>query len=148
MEVSIQQATEDHLNGIHKLVLDWGYSAIESATLEWLEALLESPNHQVFVAIADGSVAGWAVAEKRITLGSGVFSEMTALVVSSSYRREGIGKVLVNAVEEWSTNLGLSRLVVRSNVTRLESHEFYPAIGFERTKTTHVYAKALKPSRK
>ncbi|MCK2149424.1 hypothetical protein MYE70_10135 [Marinobacter alexandrii] len=69
MDVSTPCAKSEHLKGIHKLVLDWGYSASESATLDWLEALLES-------------------------------------------------------------------------------HEFYPAIGFERTKTTHVYAKALKPSRK
>lgn len=148
MDVSIQCAKREHLKGIHKLVLDWGYSVSESATQEWLEALLDTHNHQVFVAIADGSVAGWSVAEMRVTLSDGWVSEITALVVGSSYRRLGMGKLLVNAVEAWSSNLGLSRLVVRSNVTRLESHEFYPAIGFELTKTTHVYAKALKHSRK
>jgi len=148
MNIAIQHATREHLKGIHKLVPDWGYSASESETQEWLEALLNSRNHRILVAIADGSVAGWAVAEKRITLDYGWVSEITALVVGSNYRRLGIGKLLVNAVEDWSKDLGLARLVVRSNVTRLESPGFYPAIGFELTKTTHVYAKALKPSGK
>ena len=32
---------------------------------------------------------------------------------------------------------------LRSNVARPEAHAFYPALGFERSKTQHVYRKAL-----
>ena len=144
MDVSIRHATREHLKGVHELVLEWGYTASESETLQWLDALLASPNHEVFVAVTNDSVAGWAVAEKRISLGEGELAEITGLVVSSSFRRSGIGALLVQALEGWSQDLGLSRVVVRSNVSRLESHEFYPALGFELTKTTHVYVKKLK----
>ena len=148
MEVSIQSGGKEHLKGIHGLVLDWGYSVSEPATLEWLHTLLNSPNHDIFVAVSNDSVSGWAVVEKRILLGEGYICEITGLVVSSESRRLGIGKLLVNAVETWSKNLGLSRVVVRSNLNRLESHEFYPSVGFELTKTTHVYAKELKTPNK
>jgi len=83
------------------------------------------------------------VAEKRITLAQGLVTEISALVVSSGFRRSGLGKRLVNAVEQWSLSMGLHRLVVRSNVSRVESHEFYPSIGFELTKTSHVYTRDL-----
>ncbi|WP_449286745.1 GNAT family N-acetyltransferase [Marinobacter sp. PE14] len=143
MEVSIQTANSEHLNGIHGLVLEWGYPTSESETLEWLKALVNSSNHQVFVAVSDDSVLGWTAVEKRILLGEGVISEITGLVVRSNCRRSGIGQLLVNAVEKWSRNLGISRVLVRSNVCRLESHEFYPSMGFELMKTTKVYAKEL-----
>ena len=148
MNVSIQSATKDHLKGIHELVLEWGYSTSESETLEWLEALMNSSDHQVFVAVSHDSVLGWTAVEKRISLDQGFTSEITGLVVRSSCRRSGIGQLLVNAVEEWSQNLGLSRVLVRSNVRRVESHEFYPSIGFELIKTTNVYAKELDCSNK
>ena len=146
MDISIQQGTAEHLSGIHHLVLEWGYSSNESQTGAWLEALLESPSHQIWVAISDAAVVGWAVAERRISIGELFTTEITGLVVSTSAQRAGVGRLLVQAVEDWSRAKGLSRVVVRSNVSRSESHRFYPSIGFERTKMTHVYVKDLDGS--
>lgn len=143
MDVSIQVATANHLKGIHALVQEWGYVVSEPETLEWLQALIASSNHQVFVAVAGKSVLGWISAEQRISLGHGVVSEITGLVVGSTSRRLGIGRLLVAATEDWSRKLGLSRMVVRSNVRRVEAHAFYPSIGFELTKTTNLYEKEL-----
>ncbi|WP_372612998.1 GNAT family N-acetyltransferase, partial [Halomonas sp.] len=98
----------------------------------------------VFVAVSNDSIAGWIVIEKRISLSTEFTSEITGLVVGSNFRRLGIGQLLVNAAAEWSQSLGLSQVVVRSNVSRLESHDFYQSIGFELKKTAHVYAKGLK----
>ena len=36
-------------------------------------------------------------------------------------------------------------LLVRSNVTRPESHPFYERLGYERIKTQHSYRKTLAP---
>lgn len=144
MDVSIQNASRKYLTGIRELVLEWGYSASESQTQIWLEAVLNSPNHKVFVAVSNDSIAGWIVIEKRISLSTEFTSEITGLVVGSNFRRLGIGQLLVNAAAEWSQSLGLSQVVVRSNVSRLESHDFYQSIGFELKKTAHVYAKGLK----
>ncbi|MDI9246567.1 GNAT family N-acetyltransferase [Marinobacter sp. CHS3-4] len=143
MQVSIQTARSKQLKGIHELVLEWGYSVSEPETLEWLKASANSSNHQLFVAVSDDSVLGWIAVEKRLSLGQGFISEITGLVVRSSHRRSGIGLLLVNAAEDWSRNLGLTRVLVRSNVRRLESHKFYPSIGFDLTKTTNVYTKEL-----
>lgn len=146
MDISIQQGTVEHHSGIHSLVLEWGYSANESQTGAWLEALLASPNHQILVAVSNATVVGWAAAERRISIGELFTSEITGLVVSTGARRAGVGRLLVQAIEDWSSSKGLTRVVVRSNVNRSESHEFYPSIGFELTKTTHVYVKDLEGS--
>lgn len=146
--IAIRHASEEDLTGIHALLRDWGYTASPHETRERLNTLLASPIHEVFVATDAETIVGWVVAEQRISLGSGRFAEITALVVSSQHRRAGIGKQLVAQVEEWSKSQRLPQLVVRSNLTRVESHEFYPALGFAGTKTTRVYAKSLKESRK
>ncbi len=54
--------------------------------------------------------------------------------------------MLVVEAERWATTLDASAVVVRSNVAREESHHFYPALGYARTKTQHVYMKHLRSS--
>lgn len=144
MAVSIRAARREDVNGVHDLVYEWGYTASESQVQVWLDELVISPNHNLFVAVSNDSIAGWVVVEKRISLDSGFTSEITGLIVGSSFRRLGIGNRLVNAAEEWALSLGLSQVVVRSNVNRLESHEFYRSLGFELRKTAHVYSKVLR----
>src|SRR2546430_17689930 len=63
--------------------------------------------------------------------------------VGTGARRGGVGRLLVQAVEEWATDRGLSSVDVRSNVVRPESHPFYKRIGYARSKSQHVYAKLL-----
>jgi GNAT superfamily N-acetyltransferase len=64
-------------------------------------------------------------------------------VVDAAQRGLGVGRALVDAVESWARTRGLDRVVVRSNVVRLESHPFYERIGYKRIKTQHVYRKGL-----
>ena len=144
MDISIEPGRVDHLDGIHALVLEWGYTASRLRTKAWLEAIANSPDHQLFVALSGGSVVGWIAVEKRLFLSELFVAEITGLVVGSRARRAGIGQLLVQSAEDWSSSMGLPRVVVRSNVTRLESHGFYPAVGYTQSKTTHVYTKDLK----
>jgi GNAT superfamily N-acetyltransferase len=98
----------------------------------------------VAVASKHGNqLSGWVVVERRVSLESGEKAEITGLVVTRSARREGIGKALVSFAEQWSAQLGLSSVRVRSNVARTESHDFYQHLGFMRKKTQHVYEKQL-----
>ena len=58
-------------------------------------------------------------------------------------RRSGAGRRLIAAAEDWTRARGLRELFLRSSVDRTEAHVFYPALGFERSKTQHVYRKSL-----
>ena len=59
-------------------------------------------------------------------------------------RRLGIGKLLVGQVEQWAIAIGCDVVAVRSNINRVESHLFYPALGYESVKTQVAYRKRLK----
>lgn len=144
MDISIQTADLKYSRKINQLMHEWGYSAPHADTEKWLHELLNSTNHAVFLALAGDSLCGWVMVEKRISLASGFTAEITGLVVSTAYRRLRVGYQLVSAAEQWAQEVGMSHVVVRSNIQRDESHRFYPAIGFQRQKTSHVYTKQIK----
>jgi GNAT superfamily N-acetyltransferase len=108
-----------------------------------LNLLHDRADHWVGVAARGSVPLGWVHVARRLVLESGECAEILGLIVSESARNTGIGRRLVAAAEHWSRSLGLASIAVRSNVLRVESHRFYPALGYARTKSQHVYAKAL-----
>jgi len=144
MKIVIRQAQIDNCVAITKLTLELGYLVTEENIKEWLDYLLKSENHMVLLAQDEcGQTCGWIVMEKRISLEAGFKAEITGLVVGTEWRRLGIGKELVAAAESWAIESGLSRIVVRSNIKRKESHVFYNNIGFSLVKSAHNYEKQL-----
>jgi GNAT superfamily N-acetyltransferase len=140
MNITINQAQLNNHIAITNLTHELGYSTTEDQTYEWLSYLLRSKDHQVFVATTDnGTLCGWIVVEKRISLEAGFKAEITGLVVGASFRRFGVGKQLVAAAISWVHELKLQKLVVRSNIQREDSHEFYKDIGFSFKKSAHNY---------
>jgi GNAT superfamily N-acetyltransferase len=79
-------------------------------------------------------------------LESGFRVEINGLIVSPEARRRGVGRALVSRAEEWALQVGAEAIVVRSNVQRIESHAFYPALGYDVSKTQTVYRKRLNSS--
>src|SRR6267378_766958 len=74
--------------------------------------------HFVAVAEVDGTVVGWVQAEQRFSIETGDKAELVGLIVNAATRRSGVGRLLVQAAEEWATGRGLRSIVVRSNVIR------------------------------
>jgi predicted N-acetyltransferase YhbS len=112
-----------------------------------LSAILGSENDLVLVAVNDAGVPiGWIQAHASRVLESGFRVEIAGLIVSPDARRSGVGRALVGRAEEWARTLGAEAIVVRSNVQRIESHAFYPALGYLITKTQTVYRKKLTSS--
>jgi GNAT superfamily N-acetyltransferase len=137
---------------IAALAAEWGYRISAETCAGRLDALCASPVHAVFVApnvdatpddTSDSSLDGWLVIEARYTIGSGAFAEIAGLVVGGRARRGGTGRRLVTAGERWALAQGLRTVSVHSSVLRDEAHRFYPALGYSRAKTQHVYTRTL-----
>jgi predicted N-acetyltransferase YhbS len=141
---AIRTATEVDAETIAQLSCALGYATIGEVIRSRLRALLRSNNDLVIVAVNDsGAVTGWLQAHASHVLESGFRVEITGLIVSPEMRRHGIGRALVSAAEQWAQKLGAEAIVVRSNIQRTESHAFYPALGYDTTKTQKVYRKKL-----
>ena len=129
-----------------------GYPSETQAMQERLDELLARPDQRIAVAArmtgperrGDAAMlGGWVHVTRHIALESGEFAEILGLIVDPAARRAGVGRALVAEAERWARLQRLARLTVRSNVLRAEPHTFYPALGFVRSKSQHVYAKSL-----
>jgi len=144
---SIIPARETDAAEIARLSLELGYQTTVDKTRTALKQMLSSPRYFAVVAsVSAGRLLGWAVAERRLTLESGESVELTGLVVTTSARRQGVGRALVATAEHWALQNGFSSIRVRSNIARTESHPFYERLGFGRAKTQHAYKKPLLPA--
>ena len=89
----------------------------------------------VFVAVDENDrplgVAG-ATSYATLHVDGGV-AYITSLVTDADARGRGIGRALVNAIEQWARERGAARLSVTSAEHRADAHEFYPACGFPYT---------------
>jgi len=140
---ALRTATVGDAAEIARLSGELGYPVEAAAVARNLARLLPLPTQRVWVAASASGLLGWTSAERRVLVEAGERVELVVLVVDARARRSGIGQALVAAVEQWTRAQGLTTLVVRSNVLRVESHQFYAKLGFVRTKTPHSYSKSL-----
>lgn len=130
----LQQAEQ-----ICELTLQLGYQTDPISMLKRLHYLLMSRTHTIFVALADDKIVGWAHGSYLVALEGPPFIEILGLVVDANFRKQQLGKKLVEAVKAWGQAFNAHKLRVRCNVIRLESHEFYKNIGFELSKQQMVF---------
>jgi GNAT superfamily N-acetyltransferase len=130
-----------------RLAGELGYPMSPEEMIRRLAALLPNERHYVAVAASGDGLVGWMHVEHRSSLEGGDRAELMGLVVDSTARRRGLGRELVGVAENWTLAQGLRSLTVRSNAARDLSHPFYESLGYVRSKTQHVYSKAIaKPA--
>jgi GNAT superfamily N-acetyltransferase len=129
---------------IARLAAQFGYAVLESDARRRLEVLGAMPAQYIAVVpVSLERIGGWIQAQRTLVLTAGERVEITGLVVDAAARRRGIGGLLVEAVQQWARAQRVAQIVVRSNVQRDNSHLFYLALGYSRSKTQHVYGKTL-----
>jgi predicted N-acetyltransferase YhbS len=144
--VSIRRATGADTDSIARLAGELGYAVEPEKMPGHIQAILASTTELLIVAVdASGGVVGWLQAHAAHIVESGFRVEITGLIVSPAFRRQGVGRSLVANAEHWARTASAEAIVVRSNAKRLESHAFYPALGYASIKTQVVYRKPLFP---
>jgi predicted N-acetyltransferase YhbS len=142
-QISVRLARDADAERIAQLSCMLGYTATSEVISERLRTVVASENDLILVAMSDSGVVGWLQAHASQPIESGFRVEIIGLIVSPDVRRSGIGRLLVDHAEEWARKLGAGAIVVRSNVQRVESHAFYPALGYTASKTQTVYRKTM-----
>ncbi len=139
-----RRAAVEDAGEIARLARELGYPSTGAQMRARLERLGTQAHHCVLVLPGpEPALLGWLHAVRQLVLESGESIEILGLVVDARARRGGLGRMLVQAAEQWGRDCGVGRILVRSNAVRTEAHQFYPALGYTRTKTQHVYLKPL-----
>jgi GNAT superfamily N-acetyltransferase len=139
----IRRATSADAAGVADLSGILGYPVDRENMQRRLARIGGCEEHVVLVAETSGQIIGWIHGAVHEFLVAGRVGEICGLVVAEGQRTNGVGRRLVEAVEQWARGRGLDQVSVRSNVARPESHPFYEKVGYTRLKTQHVYRKSL-----
>jgi GNAT superfamily N-acetyltransferase len=117
---------------IAALLTQLGYPHDRDETVARLLAWTAEPEGEVLVAEAGGEVAGFAAVHRVPYFERpGAFARVVALSVDAAYRRAGLGRRLMAAVEAWAAVRGCVDVEVTSLRSRDDAHDFYAALGYE-----------------
>lgn len=111
-----------------------------------LRQLAALGNHVVYAACLEDRVVGWVGVGIVHHLQSQAFGEIDGLIVGGKYQGRGIGRKLVKKAEEWIASHGITKVLVRSRITREGAHAFYLRQNFSRVKTSAVFEKSIEVS--
>lgn len=141
----VRDMHEDDLEQVTQLVTQLGYDCSKRDVVDRFRFILKTSGHKLFVAEQENAnvVVGWIHVLQFPTLEMSVSTELGGLVVDSSLRGKGIGRLLVEAAEKWSLDCGISRLQFTSQMKRVEAHEFYKKLGYEIIKNSYYFSKNL-----
>lgn len=107
-----------------------GYGASAELVQAKLAAFGEDTD-AVFVACHGALIVG--VVSIHITPlfhAPGHLARVTALSIRDGHQRQGIGKALMGAAEQWSWASGAVRVDLTSGYHRPEAHRFYEGLGY------------------
>lgn len=139
LPVSIREIEEADAPAIAILSEQLGYSLDAAATFTSIKHIKAHNTHFAFVAIVPGKTIGWIHGIYSVRLGSTPFCEIAGMVIDHNYRRQGVGKQLIEQVINWSKSMHATKLRVRCHSKRTETHAFYGGIGMYELKTQLVF---------
>ena len=140
----IRQAVESDAAELARLTSQLGYPVAEAAIRVRTARIFGTADHRLLVAEAPGGeLAGWIHGFLCQLLESDFRVEIGGLIVDERWRRSGVGRRLVQAIEDWAVESRASELSVRCREERTESHRFYECLSFRHTKTQRVFRKHI-----
>lgn len=129
--LTIRAAVAADAETLASLLTQLGYQPSPTSIPARLDALRKEGGIALVAITEQGRVVGAASAAKHATLHADhPTGYITALVTDDTVRRQGIGRQLVAALEQWARDHGRHRLSVTSAEHRADAHAFYPSCGF------------------
>jgi GNAT superfamily N-acetyltransferase len=140
----VRTMTSRDVGAVAELGRQLGYD-VDSSTVEAALPKVIGSGSTVLVAEAGGRVVGWIHGYESVLVQyPRPFAEVGGLVVDESERGSGIGRALVDAIEQWAATQGLSEVRLRSGSMRQGARTFYESLGYLNEKSSYTFSKRLK----
>ena len=116
------------------LLGELGYPSRPEQAAERIKKIADDPATLLIVAEVEGELAGFgALHVQNLVERDWPGCEVAALVVGERFRRQGIGELLMEALEIEARERGGKHLVLNTAHRRADAHSFYEALGYEHT---------------
>ena len=141
-EPKLREARPSDAQRLVELIHELGHEIDEKSVTKNLRKLKKA-GELPLVATLDKEVVGLIGRHLMITIHRPApVGRIPILVVASEVRGQNIGRMLVDAVEQWCRDEGCKLMEVTSNDRRTAAHAFYRHLGYERTSMR--FAKQLR----
>ena len=140
--MEVRKASASDAAELFGLVCDFATSSVPhwTAFLPAFERVVEADDAAAWVAEIDGSIAGYVVVQRQVTLfANGPIAFVQELMVAQEHRRSGVGAALMGAAEEWAAGLGCAYVALATR----RAGEFYRAVGY--SASAEFFKKELEP---
>jgi len=142
MDVTIRNARHDDLEPMTALLaelfsIEADFVVDENRQKRGLTLMLDGCGKHRCIKVADlqGRVVGMVAAQLLISTSEGAYSVLIEdMVVSRDYRRQGIGRRLLAAIDAWSSDREATRLQLLADRTNFSALDFYDRIGWRPTR--------------
>jgi GNAT superfamily N-acetyltransferase len=129
----IRNANENDIYSLLPLFAELGYPyALEDLTLRF-KRFLQNPGYGVAVCELNSYITGWvAYSKSDLFVSNTIRFHIEGLVITKEYRGKGIGKKLMEFVEEIARQNSPAIVDLTSGLRRAKdgSHEFYKSLGY------------------
>lgn len=96
------------------------------------EQIQQYPNYQIYIAWLKGEAVGtFSLLFIPMILHHSKSALIDAVVVTSTYRHQGIGKAMMQEALKLSREAGCYKAMLSSNLKRTVAHQFYESLGFK-----------------
>ncbi len=127
----MRSASRIDADDVAALLSELGFPCDRFDALHRIDAILENDRQALVVARVDGIVSGLIALDFMYYLPlDTVTCRITALVVTSTARGQGLGRQLLREAERRARAGGAARLELSSGSQRTDAHAFYRACGF------------------
>jgi ribosomal protein S18 acetylase RimI-like enzyme len=134
MSLQIVEYSSDLYTGLYKLLKDVYNSNINEIDLE---KNYINNSKKIYIAMFEDNIVGCAFLEIKMDyIRAYKYGFISYVAVDECYRRQGIGKKLVEFVLKVSKDNECSTVELTSADHRINAHNFYKTLGFKSKKTT------------
>ena len=125
-----------------------GYSYPAPETQKRLQAILEDPNQHIAVALEGARLVGYAHAEVYDITFAPRIVNIQSIAVHSDSRRQGIGKALMEHIEQWAKQVQAAGVRSIAGGHRKGTYAFYESCGFRSVSRNVSYQKDFEDNAK
>lgn len=133
-DYDIRDAREDDAAQLSILITQLGYPCTPEEVLVRLKNVGQQPDYRTLVIADEDKPIGMAGMMKGFWYEkNGSYVRLLAFVIDELQRGKGVGKKLINAVEEWAVEQGANSIILSSGNRdeRKGAHRFYKSLGYE-----------------
>ncbi|CAD5980130.1 Aminoalkylphosphonate N-acetyltransferase [Planktothrix tepida] len=134
MLLEIKPVTNSDLLILNQLYTEIdGESPLSLSHVEQIfEQIQQIPNYNIYIAWLNSEPVGtFSLLWIPMILHDSKSALIDAVVVTSAYRNQGIGKAMMQEALKLSRKAGCYKVMLSSNIKRTAAHQFYESLGFK-----------------